>query len=81
MSTRMMRLTQVYGRGNPIPVGKTKFHEDIVLHDEADPFIPGTRVHRLKLANIGERTPVAFEDEVTALAEAIRKQRDDAAAA
>jgi len=81
MGTKLMRLYQIYGRGNPIPVGKTKFFEDIVLRDEADPFIPGTRVRRLRLANIGERTPVAFEDEVTALAEAIRKQRDDAAAA
>jgi hypothetical protein len=79
MSTRMMRLPQVYGRGNPIPVGKTKFFEDIVLRDDGDPYIPGTKVRRLRLANMGERMRVAFEDEVHALAEAIRKERDAAA--
>jgi hypothetical protein len=72
----MMRLKQVYGPGNPIPVGKTKFFLDIVYHEGRDEYVPGTTIKRLRLAKLGDRTPVAFEDEVFALAEAIRKQRD-----
>ena len=76
--SKMLRLKQVYGPGNPIPFRKTKFYTDIVYHEGGDPFIPGTNVPRLRLANIGDRVRVAFEDEVQALAEAIRKERDAA---
>jgi len=76
MGTRLIRVGQIYGRGNPIPVGKTKFYDDIVYREGGDEFIPGTKVRRLRLANIGEHLPVAFEDEVYALAEALRAERD-----
>jgi hypothetical protein len=76
MGTKILRLSQIYGRGNPLPVGKTKFFLDIVYRGGGDEFIPGTKVRRLRLANIGEHLPVAFEDEVYALAEALRAERD-----
>jgi hypothetical protein len=76
MSTKMMRAFQIYGRGNPIPVGKTKFYEDIVYREGGDEFIPGTTIPRLRLTNLSDRVPIGFEDEVTALAEALRAERD-----
>lgn len=72
---RMLRPSQIYGPGNPIPVGKTKFYEDIVYHKGGDEFIPGTDIPRLRLANLGTRVRVGFEDEVSAIAEAVRKRR------
>jgi hypothetical protein len=80
MSRRMMRAFQIYGRGNPIPIGKTKFYTDIVYREGGDENIPGTNIPRLHLANLSDRVRVGFEDEVNALAEAIRKHRDDDAA-
>jgi hypothetical protein len=76
MTNKMLRPSQIYGKGNWIPCGKTKFFEDIVLKDESDPYIPGTKVRRLRLTTLGERVSVGFEDEVRALAEAIRQERD-----
>jgi hypothetical protein len=73
--SRMLRLKKIYGPGNPIPVGKTKFYEDIVYHEGGDEFIPGTNIPRLRLANLGGRVRVGFDDEVDAIAEAIRKER------
>ena len=76
MVTKMMRPNQIYGRGNPIPVGRTKFYSDIVHHDDGDKFIPGTKITRLRLTNISDRVRVGFADEVTKIAEAFRAQRD-----
>jgi hypothetical protein len=80
MSNKMLRPKQIYGPGNPIPVGKTAFYGNIVYREGGDEFIPGTNIPRLRLTNITERVRVGFEDEVNALAEAIRRQRDSAAA-
>ena len=78
MTTRMLRVNAIYGRGNPIPVGKTKLYQDIV-YDEDGPeiqFIPGTTIPRLRLTHLGEKVRVGFEDEIEALAEALRAARD-----
>jgi len=75
---KLLRVNRIYGPGNPIPVGKTKFFEDYV-HDEDGPpeqFIPGTYVRKLKLAHIGPRTVAGFDDEVAELVEAVRRERD-----
>jgi hypothetical protein len=76
--SRMLRPKGIYGPGNPIPVGKTKFYEDIVYREGGDEFIPGTNIPRLRLASLSDRVRVGFEDEVNAIAEAIRKERDAA---
>jgi hypothetical protein len=76
MGTKMLRLNHVYGKGNPIPCGKSYFFENIVLRDPADPFIPGTNIPRLKLTNLTENLRVAFEDEVYNISEALRAERD-----
>jgi hypothetical protein len=72
----ILRPKQVYGPGNPIPVGPTKFYEDFVLHDEADPFVPGTNVRRARSVPLGERARGFFDDEILALVEALRQLRD-----
>jgi hypothetical protein len=73
---KMLRVGAIYGRGKPIPVGKKKFYQDIVLKDENDPFIPGTKIRRLRLASLGERVRVGFEHEIEAIAEALLVERD-----
>jgi hypothetical protein len=77
--SRMLRPNKIYGPGNPIPVGKTKFYEDIVYREGGDEFIPGTSIPRLRLASLSDRVRVGFDDEINAIAEAIRKDRDAAA--
>jgi hypothetical protein len=76
--SKMLRPHQVYGRGNPIPVGRSKFYSDLVYHEGGDEFIPGTSIPRLRLTKISDRVAVAFEDEVLAIAEAFRARRDAA---
>lgn len=78
MSKKMLRPTQIYGRGNPIPVGRTKFWGDYVYNQEigGEQFIPGTSIPRLRLARIGERAVAGFEDEVDAVVELLRGERD-----
>jgi len=62
-------------------IGHTKFAEDYVLRDAKKPFIPGTKVHRLRPMKIGERAVGFFEDEVLALIEGLRAHRDSTLAA
>jgi hypothetical protein len=47
-----------------LAVGKTKLHEDYLLHDPNDPLIPNTDVRRLSLVHLGPKTPVTTDDEV-----------------
>jgi hypothetical protein len=80
MAKRMLRPKQIYGRAGRIPVERTSFWDNIVYHEGGDPFIPGTSVKRLKLTHIGPRAVAGFEDEVDAIVEGLRKQRDAPAA-
>jgi hypothetical protein len=61
-----------------IGVGRTKFDEDYVLKDEADPFVPGTngQVNRLRPVSMGERTRAFFSDETDTLIKELRALRD-----
>jgi hypothetical protein len=49
-----------------IPVGRTKFHEDFILHDEDDPFIPALDppIRRLRLVDLGERSRGLLSDDI-----------------
>jgi hypothetical protein len=76
MSKRLLRPKQIYGRDGRIPVGRTKFNEDMVYRDGGEPNIPGTDVARLHLVRLGPRSVAAFEDEVDATVEALRRHRD-----
>jgi hypothetical protein len=78
--TKLLRVGQIYGRGGPIPVGKTQFYENIVYRKGGPENIPGTDIPRLRLTSLSERVRVGFEDEVHAIAEALRARRDAAIA-
>ena len=73
---RALRLNQMYGPGNPFPIGKTKFNADIVYHEGGEEFIPGTNIPRLRLMKLGGRITIGFADEVEAIVEALRAARD-----
>jgi hypothetical protein len=74
--TRLLRPPQIYGRGNPIPVGRTTFYDKFVYHPGGERYVPGTNIPRLRLANITDRAKAGFEDEVLAIVEALRQERD-----
>jgi hypothetical protein len=59
-------------------VKKTKFDEDFVLHDDADPFVPNTdnTVPRLRPVALGIRAIGFFIDEIDTVIEAFRRWRD-----
>jgi len=61
-----------------ISVKRTKFHEDYVLHDENDPYVPGTegQVRRVRPVALGERAVGFFEDEIDVLLGQLRTWRD-----
>jgi hypothetical protein len=80
--TRILRAAQLHrtkkGGEGLFGVGVTKFNEDFVLHDENDPYVPGTKVRRLRRVPLGERAFGFFEDETYALVEGLRTHRDAA---
>ena len=76
MARGVTRPSNLYGRNGRLGVSKSTFYENVVHHDDSDPFIPGTEVPRLKLAHIGPKIAVAFNDELDALEEALRRERD-----
>jgi hypothetical protein len=77
MSLSLIRPNKLYGKDGRIPVGKTKFYRDIVQRSDAAEYVPGTKVRRLRLAELGPKVTVAFEDEVDALVEGLRRERDE----
>jgi hypothetical protein len=72
----ILRPADIFGSGNPLPVGHTKFWEDFVYKPGDSEFVPGTNIKRLKLVRLGERAVGAFADEVYQLVEALRTWRD-----
>jgi hypothetical protein len=76
--TKLLRPNQIYGKGNPLPVGKTYFFQNFVHLEGGDDvqFVPGTDIHRLKLVRLGARSVAALGDEVEALVEDLRDARD-----
>jgi hypothetical protein len=73
---RIIRRNKIYGKDGPIPVGRTKFDEDFVYRDGGEECIPGTNVSRLRLARLGPRALGAFDDEIDAVVEGLRAERD-----
>jgi hypothetical protein len=58
-------------------VGRTAFYGGYILRPGGDPFIPGTKVPRLKPpVNLGPRAVGFPDDEVDATSEALRAERD-----
>jgi hypothetical protein len=57
-------------------VAKSAFYDNFVLKDEADPYIPGTDVPRLKLLHIAKNATAAFNDEIERVQEGLRRFRD-----
>ena len=59
-----MRPRQIYGAGNPLPVGRSLFYEKYVQRPGEDENVPGTKVKKLRLDHIGGRLAIAPEDRV-----------------
>ena len=59
-------------------LGKTLLEENFILHDPADPWVPGTNnsVPRLRKVQLGARAVGFFDDEVDVVVEAMRARRD-----
>jgi hypothetical protein len=72
----LLRPNATFGLGNPIPVGRTKFYEDFVEREGTSPFIPGTRIPRLRPVQLGPKAIAFPEDEIYAVTEALRAARD-----
>jgi hypothetical protein len=78
---QIFRLNRLYNRkdseGNchdgVFGVGRTKFLEDYVLRDAADPLIPGTDVPRMELVPLGERAQGATDIEIKRVMEGLQR--------
>jgi hypothetical protein len=82
MPKAMIRIGELFNRGGKIgriPVSKTKGYEDYIHNKNGsdEQFVPGTRVPKLKTYNAGPNTVIVFEDEVDALIEGLRAERDN----
>jgi hypothetical protein len=59
-------------------VGKSKFYKDYVKQEGGDEFIPGTKVRRLRPMPLG-KVAVGFpDDEIDAVIDGLREERDAA---
>jgi len=63
-------------RAGRLGISRSTFHDNFVLHSAADPFIPGTDVPRLKLLHLAPNAAAAFNNDIDALEEGLRRWRD-----
>jgi hypothetical protein len=76
MSIRILRVKQICGPAGRLPVSKSKFYDDFVLHDPADPFIPGTQIKRTRPVKLAGNAAGFVEGEIDAINEALVSLRD-----
>jgi hypothetical protein len=77
--TRINGLFNRDGKIGRIPVSKTVGYENYI-HDkngDDEQFVPGTKVPKLRTYHAGPNTVVVFDDEVDALIEGLRAERDN----
>jgi len=74
--TRTNLLYNKKGRPGRLAIGRSCFYANFVLRDENDPFIPGTDVPRLRLLQLAANATAAFDNEIDAVIEGLRKWRD-----
>jgi hypothetical protein len=70
---RIVRSKEAYAR---LGCGKTKFSEDYEFHDASEPYVPGTKIPRLKAVLLGPINKGFVEDELDCLITAIAELRD-----
>ena len=63
-------------RPGRLAVAKSAFYDNFVWHSDEDPYVPGTDVPRLKLLHLASNATAAFNDEIDALVEDLRRWRD-----
>jgi predicted DNA-binding transcriptional regulator AlpA len=76
MTVRILRAKQTFGLTGRLPLSKSKFYDDIVLHDEADPYIPGTQIPRVRPVKLVGNASGFVEGEIDRVAEALVALRD-----
>jgi hypothetical protein len=74
--TRISNLYNRKGRPGIFGISRSTFFDNFVLHSEADPYIPRTDVRRLRLLHLAPNAAAAFNDEIDALEEGLRRWRD-----
>jgi hypothetical protein len=72
----LLRPKVVHGPTGKVPVGRTKFNDDYVFHNGGPEFITGTQIPRLRPVRLGPRAVAFAEDEVEAVIEGLRRERD-----
>jgi hypothetical protein len=72
----ILRPLKVFGQKGKISVGQTKFYADYVEHEGDDPYVPGTKIRRLRRIKLGPRAVGFLESEVDAFIEALAALRD-----
>jgi hypothetical protein len=81
MALRVVRLFRCYRHKDRdgtfheglFAVGKSKFFQDYLLHDESDPLIPGTDVPRARRVWLGPTSSGLTEDEIRRVIEGLQR--------
>jgi hypothetical protein len=74
--TRISHLYNTKDRPGRLGISRSTFHDNFVLKSEDDPFIPGTDVPRLRLLHLATNAAAAFDDEIDAVVEGLKRWRD-----
>jgi hypothetical protein len=72
MSKRIIRPKATWSK---LACGHTKGEQDYVLRSEGDPFVPGTKIKRLRRISLGVRNIGFLESDVDALIDALAAAR------
>jgi hypothetical protein len=59
-----------------LPFGRSYTYANLIHHSDDDPYVPGTKVRRLKLLHLSATAKAVFDDEVDELVEGLRQHRD-----
>jgi hypothetical protein len=73
---RILRGPEVWGQDGRLRVSRTVFDDNFTLHDENDPFIPGTTIKRIRGVRLGSRAVGYVENEIDNIAEQLVALRD-----
>jgi hypothetical protein len=74
--TRLNQLYRTKKREGALPFGRSYIYENILFRSESDPYVPGTKVPRLKPLHLSATAAAVFDDELESLIEALRAHRD-----
>jgi hypothetical protein len=76
---RIYRHYQLYGRESVFGISRSKYFAGFLVRPGIDPFIPGTRIRRMRTIRLGPKARGVPESEVQRVVSALSRDADQIA--